>query len=149
MQLPAADSSDDEGLEDAEEEFVGGEDSSDEEEDTADTVATYIGNAVAPTGYKIVDECPPFATETDKQGFIGKMVLVGWDSKAATSGWYLGTVHSRGPFTKTDMKKVPTANYVVKYKNSLTNKKLHGHVACELSEHTHGAQQWWVQVVKA
>ena len=57
MQLPAADSSDDEGLEDAEEEFVGGEDSSDEEDGTADTVATYIGNAVAPTGYKIVDEC--------------------------------------------------------------------------------------------
>ena len=49
VQLPAADSSDDEGLEDAEEEFVGGEDSSDEEDDTADTAATYIGNAVAPT----------------------------------------------------------------------------------------------------
>ena len=70
-----------------------------------------------------MDECPPFATETDKQGFIGKMVLVGWDSKAA-SGWFLGTIQSRGPFTKTDMKKVPMANYVVKYTNSLTNKKL-------------------------
>ena len=118
------------------------------DDDTAGTVATYIGNAVAPTGYKIVEECPPLGTETEMQEFIGKMVVVGWDSKVAT-GWFLGMVHSRGPFTKANLKNVPTANFVVKYTNSLTGKKLHGNVACELTARTHGAQQWWVQVEKA
>ena len=69
MQLPAADSSDDEGLEDAEEEFVGGEDSSDEEDGTADTVATYIGNAVAPTGYNSCGRVPTIRHRDGQAGF--------------------------------------------------------------------------------
>ena len=45
-----------------EDEYEGGAiDSSDDEDDTAGSVACTIGNAVAPAGYKIVDECisPP------------------------------------------------------------------------------------------
>jgi len=138
-------SEDEEGQPD--EEFEGGEGSS-EEDDTDDTVATYIGNAAAPDGFKILEECPPLDSDSDKQNFIGKTVLIGWDSKAA-QGWFLGTAHSRGPFTKADLKRAPTANFVVKYSSKLTAKKLNGNVACELSMRTHGVAQWWVQVEKA
>ena len=133
MRPPAADSSDEED----EEEFTGGVDSSDEEDDTAGTVATLIGNAVAPEGYKILEACPPLDNDSDKVNFIGKTVLVGWDSKAA-EGWFLGKVHSSGPFTRADLKKVPLANFVVKYTSKLIAKKLNGNVVCELTARTHG-----------
>jgi hypothetical protein len=137
----------DDPVDDDDDDFSGGEDSSDEEDDTADTVATYIGNATAPEGYKIVEECPALTTDPDQQNFIGKTVLMGWDTKDA-QGWFLGTVHSTGPFTKADKKRVPTANFVVKYSLNLTAKKLNGTVAHELTERTHGVKQWWVQVEK-
>ena len=127
------------------EEFSGGEDSSDEEDDTADTVATYIGYAIAPAGYKVLHDCPPLETDKKKAKFIGKTVLTGWDSKAADS-WFRGTVHSIGPFTKSDLKRAPSANLVVKYIAKDTQKKLNGTVACELSLRTHGVSQWWVQL---
>ena len=56
-------------------------------------------------------------------------------------GWFRGIVHSTGPFTKADLKKVPTANFVVKYTSKDTEKKLNGSVACELSVRTHGVSQ--------
>ena len=72
-----ADSSDEEaagnegGGED-EDEYEGGVlDSSDEEENTAGSVARTIGNAVAPVGYKIIDECPLLTTELQKNEMIG------------------------------------------------------------------------------
>ena len=65
-----------------------------------------------------------------------------------TQGWFVGTVHSRGPFTKADLKKVPTANFVVKYNPKITGGKLNGSVAHELSVRTFGVEQWWVQVEK-
>ena len=70
-------------------------DSSDEEDDTAGSVACAIGNAIAPAGYTIVDDCPPLATELEKNNMIGKTVLYGWDSKNAT-GWFVGTVQPIG-----------------------------------------------------
>ena len=63
-------------------------------------------------------------------------------------GWFVGTVHSRGPFTKADLKNAPTANFVVKYNQKITGGKLNGSVAHELSARTHGAAQWWMQVEK-
>ena len=60
----------------------------------------------------------------------------------------MGTVHSRGPFTKAGLKNVPTANFVVKYNPKITGGKLNGSVAHELSARTHGVAQWWVQVEK-
>ena len=102
---------------------------------------------MAPEGYKILDESPSLESEEEKQSFIGKIVLVGWDSKQA-EGWFLGTVHSTSGFTRGDLQRVPTANFVVKYNPKLTDKKLNGNVAHELSARTYGAAQWWVQVEK-
>ena len=121
-------------------------DSSDEEDDTAGSVACAIGNAIAPAGYTIVDDCPPLATELEKNNMIGKTVLYGWDSKNAT-GWFVGTVQSRNP-SATDLKKTPTANFVIKYMSKITDGALNGYVACELSARTHGPAEWWVVVEK-
>ena len=65
--------------------------------------------------------------------------LHGHDSKQAT-GWFIGTVHSRN-VTPTDLKKAPTANFVVEYHAKLTDKKLNGKVSCELTERTHGIDE--------
>ena len=121
-------------------------DSSDEDDDTAGSVACAIGNAVAPAGYKIIEECPPLTNELQKNEIIGKTVLYGWDSKKAT-GWFVGTVHSRSP-SEADLKKAPTANFVVKYTAKITEGSINGNVACELSARTHGPGEWWVLVEK-
>ena len=55
-------------------------------------------------------------TKEDQQSFIGKTVLVSWDNKTV-QGWYVGTVHSTGPFTVNDLKRAPSSNVVVKYSN--------------------------------
>ena len=149
-----ADSSDDEaagnedgGEDGGEDEYEGGViDSSDEEDDTAGSVACAIGNAIAPAGYTIEDDCPPLATELEKNNMIGKTVLYGWDSNNAT-GWFVGNVHSHNP-SATDLKKTPTANFVIKYTSKMTDGALNGNVACELSARTHGPAEWWVMVEK-
>ena len=81
---------------------------------------------------QILADCPPLDSQGDQNAFIGKTVLMGWDTKVA-EGWYKGTVHSYGPFTQADLRKVPSANFVVKYKAKETDKKLNGNVAHELS----------------
>ena len=118
----------------------------DDEDDTAGSVACTIGSAVAPAGYKIVDECPPLTTELEKNNMIGKTVLYGWDSGNAT-GWFVGTVHSRN-LSATDLKKTQTANFAVKYTSKMAGNATNGNVACELSARTHGPAEWWVLVEK-
>jgi hypothetical protein len=156
--LIPVDSSDDEVAEDTdgegegegEDEYEDGElDSSDEEDDTADisSVANAIGNAAAPEGWKVIKEAPALNTEPELQALIGKHILYGHDSRAAT-GWFIGCVHSRN-LTARDLKQAPTANFVVCYTAKLTDKKLVGKVACELSSRTHGPTEWWVLVEKA
>ena len=76
----------------------------------------------------------------------GKTVLYGWDSNNAT-GWFVGTVHSRN-LSATDLKKVSTAKFVVKYTASMTDGAINGNVACELSARTHGPAEWWVLAEK-
>ena len=135
------------GEDGGQDEYEGGViDYSDEEDDTAGSVACAIGNAIAPAGYTIVDYCPPLATELEKNNMIGKTVLYGWDSKNAT-GWFVGTVQSRNP-SATDLKKTPTANFVIRYTSKMTDGELNGNVACELSARTHGPAEWWVVVEK-
>ena len=121
-------------------------DSSDEEDDTTGSVACTIGNAVPPAGYKIVDECPPLTTKREKNNMIGETVLHGWDSNNAT-GWFVGTVQSRN-LSATDLKKTPTANFVMKYTAKMTDSALNGNVACELTARTHEPAEWWVLVEK-
>ena len=154
--LIPVDSSDDEVAEDTdgegegegEDEYEDGElDSSDEEDDMADisSVANAIGNAAAPEGWKVIKEAPALNTEPELQALIGKHILYGHDSRAAT-GWLIGCVHSRN-LTARDLKQAPTANFVVCYTAKLTDKKLVGKVACELSLRIHGPSEWWVVVV--
>lgn len=46
--------------------------------------------------------------------------------------WFIGTVQSRS-LSLIDLKKTPTANFVVKYTSSMTGGAINGNVACELS----------------
>ena len=100
----------------------------------------------APVGYELVAACPPLGTEVGKNNMIGKLVLHGWDSKNAT-GWFMGIVQSRN-LSATDLKKTPTADFVVKYTSKMTDGAINGNVACELSARTHGPKEWWVMVEK-
>ena len=65
-------------------------------------------------------------TEADKQEFIGKIVYIGHDSKQAR-GWFSGRVQSRD-LSAADLKKTPSANFIIKYQSKETNKKLNGSV---------------------
>ena len=50
-----------------------------------------------------------------------------------------------------DIAATPTANFVVKYKNTDTGQMLNGSVACELYErlyHWYGVDVWWVLLEK-
>ena len=89
---------------------------------------------------------PPLDTQPERQQLIGKTFLYGHDSKAAT-GWFLGIVQS-STVPPRDLKKTPSANFVVEYHAKLTDKKLVGKVACELTARTHGVEEWWVLVEK-
>ena len=141
-----ADSSDEEA-EEGDDEYEDGDSSEDDEEDdTAQTVRSVIGDAVAPKGYYIIGELPPLDSEHDLQELIGRPVLVGWET-AKAMGWFMSTIQSR-KLSSSDLKKTPTANFVVKYASAKTNKKLNGAVACELTARTHGVSEWWVLLQK-
>ena len=90
-------------------------------------MAYLIGNAEAPPGWKIVEGAPALDTQEQRQALIGKTILYGHDSKAAT-GWFLGTVQS-STVPPRDLKKTPTANFVVEYHKKLTLNKLAGKVS--------------------
>ena len=48
-----------------------------------------------------------------------------------------------------DLKQTPRANCVVSYKRKETKlASLDGKVACELSKHLYGVDQWWVLLKK-
>ena len=57
----------------------------------------------------------------------------------------VGTVQS-STVPPRDLKKTPTANFVVEYHKKLTLNKLAGKVSCELSARTYGTEEWWVLV---
>ena len=168
---PAGDESEEEGLDPEEEEELnediqcdddedseadgeeddevsGGDASDSSDDDTAleGTVATFIGDANAPAGYKIIEECLPLETPSDLQAFVGRIVLIGHDSSQAR-GWFLGRVHST-TLSATDLRKTPSANIIIKYDRKFTDRKLHGLEARELSVRLHGPTAWWVEVEK-
>jgi hypothetical protein len=82
----------------------------------------------------------------DLQNFVGKTVYVGHDTNAA-SGWFIGHVHSCA-LSAADLRKTPSANFVIKYKSKETDKALNGLEARELSARKHGPSAWWVQLEK-
>ena len=127
-------------------EASGGDDTDSSEDDTAleGTVATFIGNATAPAGYKIITECRPLESDADLRELVGKLVLTGHDSRQAR-GWFIGRVHSL-TLSAADLRKTPSANVIIKYDRKLTGKKLHGLEARELSASLHGPGAWWVEV---
>ena len=110
-------------------------------------VTSCLSQAVAPTGYTMVDVCPPLETSYQQQSLIGKVILYGWEDSART-GWFVGRV-ARNRVTARDKREVPTASHVVRYTARQTNGKIDGLVACELSARTYGANQWWVLLQKA
>ena len=60
----------------------------------------------------------------------------------------LGTIAGTGLGTR-DLKQTPRANCVVTYKKKETMvASLDGKVACELSKHLYGVDQWWVLLKK-
>ena len=63
-------------------------------------------------------------------------------------GWYIGTIAGTSLAAR-DLKQTPRANCVVSYKRRETTvASLNGKVACELSKHLYGVDQWWVLLKK-
>ena len=60
--------------------------SEDELDDTAELVASLIGNASDPDGYMILIELPPLETEQDLQDMIGKPIMCGFETNKVM-GW--------------------------------------------------------------
>ena len=90
--------------------------------------------------------CPPLSSEAELQNFIGKVVYVGHDSRAA-SAWFIDRVQSRN-LSDANLKKTPSANFVINYSSKETKKALNGKEARELSAATHGPARWWVELKK-
>ena len=73
-------------------------------------------------------------------------MYIGHDSKQAR-GWFIGRVQSRD-LSAADLKKTPSANFIIKYQSKETNKKLNGSEARKLSSDNNGPNQWWVELSK-
>ena len=59
-------------------------------------------------------------------------------------GWYIGTIAGTSLGAR-DLKQTPRANCVISYRRKETMvASLDGKVACELSQHLYGVDQWWV-----
>ena len=107
-------------------------------------MASTLGAALAPDGFEIVDQCPlpDVADRTELNKLIGQKILYAFDNEHY--GWYIGTIAGTGLGAR-DLKKTPRANCVVSYKRKETKlASLDGKVACELSKHLYGVDQWWV-----
>lgn len=106
------------------------------------TLASTLAPAAPPPGYSFVEKCPPLSTPEEEGSIVGQPILYAFDD-AQRSGWFLGHVLRRGAPAQ-DLRKTPTANFVVKYSRKATGGHLEGTVACELSEAVYGADMWWV-----
>ena len=86
------------------------------------------------------------------QKLIGKQILHAWDDDD-WQGRFEGKVQSRNVNAR-DLARAPTANFAVRYRNSLTvgvkKKKTIANclVAHELTSRTYGEKKWWVLLVK-
>ena len=111
-------------------------------------MATTLGAARAPDGFEIVEQCPlpDVADRTELTKLVGHKILYAFDDEHY--GWYIGTI-SGTSLAARDLKQTPRANCVVSYKKRETMvASLDGKVACELSKHLYGVDQWWVLLKK-
>ena len=93
-------------------------------------------------------QCPlPDVTDkTELNKLVGQKILYAFDDDHY--GWYIGTIFSTN-LTARDLKHTPRANCVVTYRKSETKvTSLGGKVACKLSKHPYGVDQWWVLLKK-
>ena len=107
-------------------------------------MASTLGAACAPDGFEIVEQCPlpDVAGRTELSKFVGQKILYAFDDEHY--GWYIGTIAGTSLAAR-DLKQTPRANCVVSYKRRETMvASLDGKVACELSKHLYGVDQWWV-----
>ena len=82
------------------------------------------------------------ADRTELNKLVGQKILYAFDNEHY--GWYIGTIAGTGLGTR-KVKQTPRANCVVSYKRKETKlASLDGKVACELSKHLYGVDQWWV-----
>ena len=115
----------------------------------ASTVATSLVAPTVPAGFEVVGECPlsDVLTKQELKKLIGHKILYAWDDET-TYGWFVGRM-SNTYISARDFREVPRTNCIVSYNRAETQvKSLHGKVACELSKHLHGIDQWWVLLKK-
>ena len=111
-------------------------------------MATTLGAARAPDGFEIVEQCPlpDVADRTELTKLVGQKILYAFDDEHY--GWYIGTIAGTS-LAASDLKQTPRANCVVSYnRRETTVASLYGKVACELSKHLYGVDQWWVLLKK-
>ena len=133
----------DEGDEDSED-SAGDTENDSSEDDTAEPLEDQVGALQdPPTGYEIVEEAPPLATEDDLKALIGQPIMHAWATESVL-GWFQGKVTHFGCSAR-DLKDTPSANMVVQYKKSVTkNKGLDGRVATTITADRYRKGEWWV-----
>jgi hypothetical protein len=93
---------------------------------------------------EIVEKCPlpDVADRTELNKLVGQKILHAFDDDHC--GWYIGTIAGTSLGAR-DLKQTPRANCVISYRRKETMvASLDGKVACELSQHLYGVDQWWV-----
>jgi hypothetical protein len=124
------------------EEFQGGMESSDEEDDTAAQLwACGEAPATAPSGYVYSATCPPLETEEQQRALVGRRVLVTHHTEPI--GWHVGKILHYG-VSHTEKRLCETANFKVAYTKKETNGELQGHQARELTSRNYGRDEWWM-----
>ena len=94
---------------------------------------------------RLLSSVPSLTWRTGRSS-VGQKILYAFDDEHY--GWYIGTIAGTGLAAR-DLKQTPRANCVVSYKRKETMvASLFGKVACELSKHLYGVDQWWVLLKK-
>ena len=107
------DSSCDEMEVDNDDEFSGGDDS-EKEDDTAELVSSLIVSAVAPEGYKVIEELPPLDLECVRSQRADRQANPVWVRAEERDGLVHGHAVAPRSLSRADMKKTLSANFVVK-----------------------------------
>lgn len=122
-------------------------DSSDEEDDTEKGGGIPPAPDTPPDGFQYVASAPALETDQQKRALVGAWILHAFDTPTF-SGWFRGRVFAKG-CSAADLRKTPTANYVVTYDRRITkHNSVHGKVATTLLSSNYGPEEWWVLLKK-